>query len=68
MKNFDFGGLWKPNIFYSGKEDSTWFKTDMDSTVRRLGNESYVFEGENQWLLGGKHENVVAADILHTSY
>ena len=66
MKIFDFGNLYRPNMFYNGKEDPTWFKTDMNSTVWRLGNESYASE-EDQWLLWGKHENVVSADILHTS-
>ena len=67
MKNFDIGSICNPNIFFNGKEDSTWFKTDVDFTVRRLGNESYAFEGDNQWLLWGKRENTVGADILDTS-
>ena len=67
MKNFDFGSLCNPNNFYNGKEDSTWLKTDVDFTVKRLGNESYAFEGDNQWLLWGKHENTIGADILNTS-
>ena len=67
MKNFDFGSLCNPNIFFHGKEDSTWFKTDVEFTVRRLGNESYAFESDKQWLIWGKHENTIGADILDTS-